>query len=407
MKSIFSFFVVLIGVTFSFSTLTAVILDDTFEMKHLNGKKVGYYPGSFDPIHLGHQHVIATALQSQYVDYVLVYPAPGGDRFKNRSALAFRQKMIASIYQDHPKVLLSYESPKELQDRFSEIADDVEVIGIMGSDVVTEKLMGPDACLSAKYHKVFMRGLPLKEKHFYDSVGAITALKASAFVVALRDGIDLSHLNGKIYDRPILGLIVSTKHSSTQVRKAIGDSTRFEHLLSFPIQALIKQEGMYGFASRFNVALQQELLEMERKDQALRMRFFAIKNISQKDWEKIFEVDVIHGLRLKEIIKHYGWPGVSDVGLKGTSAMWLLVQHQDHNVDFQKTCLSLLKQAVQDYESPMRHYAYLLDRVNMNQKLRFWCKNLFSLIKQGSTNLIFTSPLSCYSKNLFYKFFLS
>lgn len=68
----------------------------------------------------------------------------------------------------------------------------------------------------------------------------------------------------------------------------------------------------------------------------------------------------MHGRRLKEIIKHYGWLGISAVGLEGVSAMWLLVQHQDHDVDFQKKCLSLLDKAVQNDESPMIHYAYLL-----------------------------------------------
>lgn len=250
LKSILASFVLLIGIAFSSSNLMAAILDDTFKMTNLSGKKIGYYTGSFDPIHLGHQHVIDAALRNGYVDYILVYPVPGGDSFKNRSELGFRQKMIASIYQDNSQVLVTYWTPKEIQDRFSKVADNVEVIGIIGSDVVTEKLMGPDILLSRKCRKVFMRGVPLEEKHFYDTVGAIIALKAGSFVVALRDGVDLSYLNDKIYDRPILGFISSTGHSSTEVREAIGNKQRFEHLVSFPVQALIKQEGMYGYMTK-------------------------------------------------------------------------------------------------------------------------------------------------------------
>lgn len=247
LKSVLASLVFLFGMAFSSSSLMAAILDDTFEMTKLNGKKIGYYTGSFDPIHLSHQCVIEAALRNGYVDYILVYPAPGGDSFKNRSELGFRQKMIASIYQDNPQVFVTYWTPKELQDRFSKVVDDVEVIGIIGSDVVTEKLMGPDELLSTKYRRIFMRGVPLEEKHFYDTVGAIIALKAGSFVVALRDGVDLSYLNDKIYDRPILGFISSTRHSSTEVREAIRNKQNFEHLVSFPVQALIKREGMYGF----------------------------------------------------------------------------------------------------------------------------------------------------------------
>jgi cytidyltransferase-like protein len=135
-------------------------------MTNLSGKKIGYYIGSFDPIHLGHQHVIDAALRNGYVDYVLVYPAPGGDSFKNRSELGFRQKMVASIYQDNPQVFVTYWTPKELQDKFSKVADDVKVIGIIGSDVVTEKFMGQDELLCAKYRKVFMRGIPSRGETF-------------------------------------------------------------------------------------------------------------------------------------------------------------------------------------------------------------------------------------------------
>jgi cytidyltransferase-like protein len=157
---------------FSFS-IKAEELNDDFDLSRLKGLKLGYYIGSFDPIHLGHQHVIEEALKSEHVDYVLIYPAPGGDQFKNRTDLTLRQKMIASIYHEHPKVLLTYWTPKKLQDKFTPFVNDIDVVGILGSDVVTETLMGPDKELSEKYRSVFMRGLPLKEKHYEDTVGAL------------------------------------------------------------------------------------------------------------------------------------------------------------------------------------------------------------------------------------------
>jgi cytidyltransferase-like protein len=238
----------LLGTIFIPFNLKAEILDDAFDWKRLQGSTLGYYIGSFDPIHLGHQNVIDQALESGLVDYVLIYPVPGGDQFKNRSSLAVRQKLIGSVYQDHPKVLISYWTPKELQDKFTYFAADLDIIGIIGSDVVTENLMGPDKELSEKYRSVFMRGIPLKEKHYQDTVGALMALKADSFLVALRGDVDLSHLEDQIYDRSIRAFIKSQNISSTEVRNAIKNKRPFEKFLSFSVQAIIKQEGLYGFS---------------------------------------------------------------------------------------------------------------------------------------------------------------
>ena len=45
----------------------------------------------------------------------------------------------------------------------------------------------------------------------------------------------------------------------------------------------------------------------------------------------------------------------------------MLAQNQDADLDFQKECLRLLKQAVEKQEADYRNYAYLLDRVCMNE----------------------------------------
>jgi cytidyltransferase-like protein len=331
------------------ASLKAAVLDENFDLTTLQGKKVGYYIGSFDPIHLGHQEVVEKSLQ--YVDFVLIYPAPGGDTFKNRTPWPLRLKMIASVYQANPKVLFTYWTPKELQDKFPR---EIEVIGIIGSDVVNENLMGPDAVLSEKYNKVFMRGLPLPEKHLENTIGALMALKANSFIVAKRDSTELSE---NINDRPVVAFFQSQEISSTMVRNAIREKREFEQWLAFPIQALIKQERLYGFPLKFNPALQKELLEMQERDQTARL-----------NGSEVSEIDKQHGERLKEIVDQFGWPGVSLAGLEGAFAMWLLVQHQDENLEFQKKCLALLKEAVNACESPFCHYAYLLDRVNVNEK---------------------------------------
>ena len=76
-------------------------------------------------------------------------------------------------------------------------------------------------------------------------------------------------------------------------------------------------------------------------------------------------VDAKHTTRMKEIIAKHGWPGRSLVGEDGAHAAWLLVQHAD--VSFMAQCLPLMERAVSAGEAFAKDYAYLLDRVRMNQ----------------------------------------
>lgn len=217
-------------------------MNENFNLKELKGSKLGYYLGSFDPLHLGHQHVIEKALSSG-LDYILIYPVPGGDTYKNRVSLDLRLQMVASVYKDHPRVLFTSWTPKELQERLSSL--DLEIVGVIGSDVVTDTLMSTDP-LTEKKRRIFMRGIPLEERHYTDTIGALMALRADSFLVALRGDVDLSHLNGYVHDRPICGFIPSTTISSTEAKKAIQSREPFHHYFSPSVYQIILEEKLYG-----------------------------------------------------------------------------------------------------------------------------------------------------------------
>lgn len=102
-------------------------------------------------------------------------------------------------------------------------------------------------------------------------------------------------------------------------------------------------------------------------DQKARSKLLNIKIFSEELWKDVQEIDSKNGQKLKKIVSQYGWPGVSVIVLDGSSALWLLFQHQDHDVHFQKQCLNLLKTVVQEYEASPKSLAYLIDRVNMNE----------------------------------------
>jgi hypothetical protein len=133
-------------------------------------------------------------------------------------------------------------------------------------------------------------------------------------------------------------------------------------------------------------ALRQELLAMEKKDQEARMSFLrsleehgigprngdpkfkdpALIKLVMEQTAKLAELDRKNTARLGEIVDKFGWPGQSLVGIQGTEAAWLLVQHADANVPFQKQCLKLMKAGRKGDVNP-RHIAYLTDRILVHE----------------------------------------
>jgi len=109
--------------------------------------------------------------------------------------------------------------------------------------------------------------------------------------------------------------------------------------------------------------LRQELLRRMQADQEARKPF-----LSHSAFKRLNEIDHDNTERMKEIIKHFGWPGKSLVGTDGANAAWLLVQHADHDLPFQKECLVLLRSAVNKGEATGQQLAYLTDRVLVGEK---------------------------------------
>jgi hypothetical protein len=110
----------------------------------------------------------------------------------------------------------------------------------------------------------------------------------------------------------------------------------------------------------FNDALRRELLEMRDADQRVRSAAFHATN-----FHGILAVDSRHLGRLKEIVDEHGWPGKSLVGEDGANAAWLLVQHATQDPDFMKRCRGLMEWAVKRGEASSTDYAYLVDRVRL------------------------------------------
>lgn len=78
---------------------------------------------------------------------------------------------------------------------------------------------------------------------------------------------------------------------------------------------------------------------------------------------RLQEIDEDNTRWIHGIVRERGWPGASLVGEDGATAAWLLVQHADHDPGFQRECLELLEQSVEQGEASARDLAYLTDRV--------------------------------------------
>ena len=77
------------------------------------------------------------------------------------------------------------------------------------------------------------------------------ALPVDSFIVALREGDDLSVLKGNIREKEILATLESKKEktlSSTAVKKALTKGNSIHSMVSEPVIKIIEKQGLYRSA---------------------------------------------------------------------------------------------------------------------------------------------------------------
>jgi hypothetical protein len=77
---------------------------------------------------------------------------------------------------------------------------------------------------------------------------------------------------------------------------------------------------------------------------------------------RVEKIDANNTKWLKTVLDQHGWPTRSLVGKDGANAAWLLVQHADRDVKFQRQCLDQMAKLPKDEIAP-QEVAYLTDRV--------------------------------------------
>lgn len=119
-------------------------------------------------------------------------------------------------------------------------------------------------------------------------------------------------------------------------------------------------------------ALRQKINQMTLNDQ--RLRYARIQANSKEERRRIAReihfADSVNRAEAKAILKQYGWPKLSDIGKDGQNNFWLLVQHADDDVLFQKNALDSMEKLRDTKEINLENYAFLYDRVLCNLNYR-------------------------------------
>lgn len=70
---------------------------------------------------------------------------------------------------------------------------------------------------------------------------------------------------------------------------------------------------------------------------------------------------------VKKYFKEYGYPGIKENGKETSSNFWIIVQHGDNDINFQKKVLKAMKKELKSNNVLRQNYAYLYDRVKKNE----------------------------------------
>ena len=68
----------------------------------------------------------------------------------------------------------------------------------------------------------------------------------------------------------------------------------------------------------------------------------------------------------KDYFSKYSFPGVKENGYDAALHFWTIVQHSDHDVEFQAQVLKAMEKQLKKNNVSRRNYAYLYDRVKQN-----------------------------------------
>jgi len=85
-------------------------------------------------------------------------------------------------------------------------------------------------------------------------------------------------------------------------------------------------------------------------------------------WEDIMKRDSLNLIKVSTILDEKGWPDKKLIGERGTSTLFLVIQHA--NQDTQEKYLPLITKAMEEHHLPRRQYAMFYDRLLLRRGKR-------------------------------------
>lgn len=212
------------------------LLEKYIENQGQLSKRLGYFLGSFDPLHAGHIAVVQKIFSEQLCENVLVYCVNGRGEYKNRSDFRARTDCCAKNFKNFDNVLLSYLLPRELQKKlmigidgnFVKVPKSLHISAIIGSDIVKNLYRineNPKIELNRRFLlKNYMSGLIMPE-NFHDSIACSIAIPADDFIVALREDDQFEDIPTEICGKKVRTIVDASETrwvSSSKIRNNMG-----------------------------------------------------------------------------------------------------------------------------------------------------------------------------------------
>ncbi|MFK7770842.1 MAG: DUF6624 domain-containing protein, partial [Saprospiraceae bacterium] len=143
-----------------------------------------------------------------------------------------------------------------------------------------------------------------------------------------------------------------------------------------------KKEDEAGFDKR----LVSVLDEIYFDDQSTRNKIRSTEEQYRRDskemdalWQDILKRDSINLIKVSEILTEHGWPDKKLIGEKGTTTLFLVIQHADHNT--QAKYLPMINKAMKDNNLPKRQFAMFYDRLVLNRGEKQLCGTQLAMSK--------------------------
>lgn len=125
--------------------------------------------------------------------------------------------------------------------------------------------------------------------------------------------------------------------------------------------------------------IQQNIIRLWREDQSARGVYVALQTSDETGYQywasrlasaHTAQIDGISQKYIESVMEQFGWIDSKRFGKTVSNHAWLLVQHADHNPEFQAMALKLMEPYLESGGINRSNYAYLFDRVAVNTGMK-------------------------------------